>query len=139
LFFRKVVDVTTNKSAIDKMCHGRTNIFINPIFEDVKQTPEDEACMREKNIKLKKSNTIRFASLLCAGIFAIILSYVLKQPALVLGLGLAGVFTILDATYGYWNDMDDKVKMSMVGLALVILMSSPALFKKYIGTIRQNM
>lgn len=132
LFFHKTVDVFMNKNKIDKLCGNDSIVFMK------EQTEEDVKCFEEKRLKLKNYNTKRFMTLMCAGILAIILSYVLKQPALVLGFGLSGVFTILNATYGYWNDMDDKVKMSMIGFTLVILITSPVLFKKYINVLQNK-
>jgi hypothetical protein len=99
------------------ICGGK-HIFIT---EPGEQKPEDP-CMAEKQQKLAR-----------AGLVAIALSYALTHSAIVLGLGIAGVITIIYAVCGYWGNMDDKVKLLMVSVALGFLLFSPKFIQRYTG------
>lgn len=143
LFFRKLSDVVSNKKEVDESCGGRYTSILDiglysPSSDEPKMsTAERKACLDEKKKKQIKINTGRFATLLSAGLVALAFSYYVESPSLTLGLGIAGVLTILDATVGYWENMNEKAKVVMVGIALAALLVSPNVVGKYKDAISQ--
>lgn len=137
LFFRKLSDVISNKKEVDESCGGRYVSFVDDILynprsgEPKMSKAELQTCLDEKKKKQIKINTSRFAILLSAGLVALAFSYYVESPANTLGLGIAGVLTILDATVGYWENMNETAKLTMVGVALASLLASPKFVGKY--------
>ena len=82
--------------------------------------------------ELKRIRIYKFTLLIIAGIVAILLSYFIRNNAIMLGLALAGIFTIIMAVCGYWHDMDEKFRLTLVGGALVILFCSPFFVSKFL-------
>lgn len=143
LFFRKLSDVVSNKKEVEESCGGKYNsLFVNDIYDthsnEQKMTKAElQACIDKKKEKLIKISTGRFATLLSAGLVALAFSYFVSSPAITLGLGIAGVLTILDATVGYWENMNETAKLTMVGIALASLLVSPKFIGKYKDIITQ--
>ena len=143
LFFRKLSDVVSNKKEVDESCGGKYTSILeidlyNPRSDEPKMSKtERQACLDQKKKKQIKINTCRFATLLSAGLVALAFSYYVDSPAITLGLGIAGVLTILDATVEYWENMNETAKLTMVGIALASLLASPKLVGKYKDAISQ--
>lgn len=128
LFFRKLADVVLNAKELDKTCGS-------PMLSIMDFAPKNNGNEKECNDKRMSFDTKRFAIMLLAGLGALASSYFVNSPALSMGLGIAGVVANIDATVGYWYNMNDMIKMIMVGIALFALLMSPKIIAKYSHTV----
>lgn len=126
LFFRKLADVVTDKKKVDELCGGK---YMYSFDEESKKDP----CLKDKKEQQKRVNTQHFAILLSAGLVGLAFSYYVGNTSSILGLGIGSVFTILDASTSYWEYMDEKMKLMMVGFSLGALLLSPKFVSKFMN------
>lgn len=124
MFFRKLADVLMNRQEISDMCGS----WLEP--KNMSEAEKKE-CEKKKEVKLKKVNLVRFVTLLVSGLVALAMSYYLMIPSLSAGLAISGLLVIIDATWRYWNDMNEKVKLVMIGIALVCVMAIPKMVNNF--------
>jgi hypothetical protein len=47
--------------------------------------------------------------------------FVVMSPAVSIGLSFGGVLSLIVASLRYWSDMNDYVRVTILGLALIVL------------------
>ena len=136
LFFLKLSDIVFDKKKFSDMCPN--SYELNALFndEDVSDDNtkklsknEKQECEKQKNVLRSAFETKKFATLLSAGLVALVLSYFVDGHSLIIGFALAGVITTLNATVGYWSNLNEISKLIMVGISLGLLILSPKLIK----------
>jgi len=152
-FFGKLSDVMTERLKNQKMCDGITySIACDPKVEKCKKSnlefiiqgekeletkdyrkpnPEREICDNKKQALLDYSDTVRFIILIVAGLLAIFAGAYISHMGVKVGLGLAGMLTLLYASWIYWGNMNEHLKLFMIGFALFTLLSTPWTFKYF--------
>lgn len=128
MFFKKLGDVATNIKELNKKCGYRYGYF---------ETENEKIDKKDCDKKYESVDTKRFTMLLVAGLVALVVSYFIESPAVSIGLGGAGIISILYSTFDYWSYLDDKSKLILVGLALGTLLFSPKFISKYSNKIMQ--
>lgn len=79
-------------------------------------------CQKEYDDVHKVYNRNIFIGLVVLGIISIVGSFVIASyEAVSLGLSLGGIVSLVIASVRYWSDMDDRVRVVVLGIALVLL------------------
>ena len=79
-------------------------------------------CQKEFNEAQKLYNRNVFVSLVVLGAISLIVSFFISHlTAVSLGLSLGGVLSLIVGPVRYWNDMDDYLRVIVLGIALVAL------------------
>jgi predicted histidine transporter YuiF (NhaC family) len=133
VFIKKLVDVVMNEEKINELCpytYGLDFDFRRADNSKNKDT-EEAKCLKNKREKQRNINNYRYVITLCAGLVAIGLSYYFKDKSLSIGLGLAGLITIIMGTTMHWEYMNEKLKLGTLGLTLTALLFSPKFVNKF--------
>ncbi|MBI2482258.1 MAG: hypothetical protein HYV76_01705 [Candidatus Vogelbacteria bacterium] len=79
-------------------------------------------CQKDYQTALEQYNRNVFIILVAAGVIALVASFFLANtPAVSLGLSLGGVLSLIIGTIRYWTNMDDYLRVIILGTALVAL------------------
>jgi hypothetical protein len=79
-------------------------------------------CGKEYNDASKVYNRNVFVTLAIFGVLLIIGSFfVVMSPAVSIGLSFGGVLSLIVASLRYWSDMNDYVRVTILGVALIVL------------------
>lgn len=82
----------------------------------------DYTCREEFNVANTVYNRDVFIILVIVGVALIIGSlFIATYNAVSLGMSLAGVLALIIGTVRYWSDMDDYIRVIVLGIALVML------------------
>ena len=124
-FFSKAIDVFTDRSKISDMCNGipyssNDNVQILG-YDNASKNPEYIDCHDKKTVALNKLDTNKFIFLIVIGIFGIIIASMIQTKATKVGIGIGGIITIIYALLMYWSHINEKIKVVITGLGLVLL------------------
>lgn len=79
-------------------------------------------CAREFEEAQKLYNRNVFVVLVVLGVISIITSFILSNvTAVSLGLSFGGILSLIVGSVRYWSDMDDYLRVIILGIALVTL------------------
>lgn len=79
-------------------------------------------CQKEFDEVHKVYNRNVFIVLVILGVLSIVGGFLLSTtPAVSLGLTLGGVLSFIIGSIRYWSDMDDYIRVIILGLALIVL------------------
>lgn len=79
-------------------------------------------CQKEYQTSLELYNRNVFIILVVAGLLSLIIGFFISSiSAVSLGLSLGGVLSFIIGTIRYWSNMDDYLRVIILGLALIAL------------------
>ncbi len=83
---------------------------------------EQYTCQKNHQTALSMYNRNVFVILIILGVISLGVGYAVgASSAVSLGLSLGGVLSLIIASMRYWSDMDDMVRVIILGLALIAL------------------
>lgn len=83
---------------------------------------EQYTCGEGFNTALSKYNRNVFVILIVLGVISLGVGYAVgASSAVSLGLSLGGILSLIIASIRYWSDMDDIIRVIILGLALIAL------------------
>lgn len=112
-FFYKAAQFYTDRDGISNICSGKN-------YDGYKNYNQ---CYKDNNIdlRLKEADNKIFYALIVIGIIGIILGTVLQKNVISVGIGMGGLLTIMIAILYNWNNMDEKLKLVVLGSGLISL------------------
>ena len=105
-------NVPTKAELYDQTTGQKIVGYCDPYFT-CNQTYSDASKIYNRNV---------FVTLAIFGVALIIGSFfVVMSPAVSIGLSFGGVLSLIVASLRYWSDMNDYVRVTILGLALIVL------------------
>ena len=79
-------------------------------------------CQKDYDAAHKVYNRNIFVGLVVLGVLSLVAGFVIASyEAVSLGLSLGGVVSLIIAAIRYWSDMDEKLRVVVLGVALIVL------------------
>lgn len=75
----------------------------------------------ENEERLANINTKRFYILLTSGVVSVIIGTLLTNQVASLGISFGGIIVILYATYLYWYNINEYMKLGLTGVSIIAL------------------
>ena len=80
-------------------------------FEITKEYKENEK-------KLEKQNNKRFYVLLITGVVGVVISAMLKNNVVSMGVSIGSIMLILYSTYLYWSNINEYMKLGLIAVSI---------------------
>lgn len=73
---------------------------------------------KENEKKLEKQNNKRFYILLITGVVGIVISAMLKNSVVSMGVSIGSIMLILYSTYLYWSNINEYMKLGLIAVSI---------------------
>ena len=92
----------------------------------------------ENEERLANMNTKRFYILLTSGVVSVIVGALLTNQVASLGISFGGIIVILYATYLYWSNINEYMKLGLTGVSIVALIVTAYKFNSSLLLAKKN-